>query len=156
MLYIRPHKSLTFVSLAIALLLGLLATSYAQQPNWKPFEKALTLAKIDNKLIIVDVWAPWCGWCHEMKKETYPQLPEGLKKAFVFTRLNRDDHDTEHRYRGQRRSEMQLAKQLNAQTVPTVIILSANGNYLFHLSGYLSAEKLGKVLRQSQKVTFRQ
>jgi thioredoxin-related protein len=142
--------------LTVAILLGVAATLSAQQPNWEPFEKALASAETTNKLILVDVWAPWCGWCHKMKKETYPRLPKVLRKVFVFSRLNRDDHDTEHNYRGQRRSEMQLAKQLNAQTVPTVIILSANGKYLFHLSGYLSAKKLGKVLRQTQQATFRQ
>ena len=156
MRYITAHKSLPFVSLAIALLLIMGATSSAQQPNWQPFEKALASAETSNKLIVVDVWAPWCGWCHKMKKESYPKLPQKLKKMFVFTRLNRDDHNTAHRYKRQRRSEMQLAKQLKAQTVPTIVILSADGNYLFLLSGYRTAEELKKILDQARRLTFQQ
>lgn len=141
----------------LTLTMGVTTNSLAQQPvNWQSFEDAIAIADESNQPILVDVWAPWCGWCHKMKKETYPQLPNNLARKFVFTRLNRDDHKTEHPYKGQKLSSLKLAQKLNAQSVPTVVILTADGNYLFHISGFLSAEKLESVLLKVRQFTSRQ
>lgn len=141
------------------LLIGLLLFStsvQAQELKWHSFDDALVIAQQTERPILVDVWAPWCGWCHKMKKESYPQLPKELVQQFVLTRLNRDDHETEYQYKGQKLTSLRLAQKLNAQTVPTVVILSADGNYLFHVSGFLTKEKLQAVLLQIQQFTSRQ
>jgi len=132
------------------------ASAQQHQVNWHTFEKALKEANRNNKLVVVDVWTPWCGWCHKMKKESYPALPDKLTSQFIFTRLNRDDNETDHQYKGESLSSIRLAQKLNAQTVPTVVILSADGNYLFHISGFLNTDKLQSVLLKTLQVTSRQ
>lgn len=149
-------NALKSVSLAVVLLLGIAVISSAQQPNWQSFEGALTTAQENNKLVVVDIWAPWCGWCHKMKKESYPALPDKLTEQFVFTRLNRDDHETDHLYKEKSLSSMQLAQRLNAQTVPTVVVLSPSGDYLYHIAGFLDRERLQSMLLKTLQVTSRQ
>lgn len=145
---------LVLLSLIISLIIFSADFSSAQQ-NWRSFEDAQEAARQSDRLIVVDVWAPWCGWCHKMKQETYPNLSRKLEQHFVFTRLNKDNRDTKYSYKGQKLNEMQLAKQLNAQTIPAVVILSSDGDYLFHISGFLTAQKLEKILLQT-KFTSRQ
>ena len=149
-------KPLKFISFAVVLLLGVAAISSAQQRNWQSFGNALATAQEKNKLVVVDIWAPWCGWCHKMKQESYPKLSADVAKQFVFTRLNRDDKHTSYQYKGNRLTAMRLAQKLHAQTVPTVVILSSDGDYLFHISGFLDKEKLQSVLIQTQQLTFQQ
>lgn len=145
----------TYCGLLLGLLLlsGIATSAQAQELDWYSFEDALDIARQTERPVLVDIWAPWCGWCHKMQKESYPKLPNELAQEFVLTRLNRDDHETEHKYKGQKLSSMRLAQKLKAQTVPTVVILSADGNYLFHISGFLSTEKLRSVLLQIQQFT---
>lgn len=147
-----PYHIYPKLLLGLLLLVTALPTQ-AQELRWNSFEDALVIAQQEERLILVDVWAPWCGWCHKMKKETYPRLPQNLAQKFVFTRLNRDDHDAEHKYKGEKLSSMQLAQKINAQSVPAVVILSSDGNYLAHISGFVSSEKLQEVLLQMQQFT---
>ena len=35
------------------------------------FDEALKKARSQNKPLMVDFWAEWCGWCHRLDKTTY-------------------------------------------------------------------------------------
>lgn len=117
----------------------------AQEISWHSFVYALSLADSTDRPILVDVGAPWCGWCHKMKQEVYPSLAADLQ-GFATTRLNRDDHDKVYRYKGEKLSSFRLAQKLKAKAVPTIVFLTSNGDYLMHLSGFIEAEELRPVL----------
>lgn len=117
--------------------------------QWQTFEQSLQLARQNDRLVFVDIYAPWCGWCLKMKKEVYthPDIRSYLAKQFETTRLNFDDQETTHQYDGRELTSQQLAHTLKAETVPTVVILNAQGEYILHLSGFIEASKLLSVLR---------
>lgn len=136
-------------SAALLLLFALLTTgptAQAQDLEWQPFEEALATAQTHGKPVLVDVWAPWCGWCRRMKAETYPALAEQLSEDFVLTRLNRDDNDGHVRYRGARLTPLRLAQKLGAEGVPAIVFLAPRGEPLLQLSGFLEADALRPVL----------
>ena len=61
----------------------------------------------NNKIIIVDLWAPWCGPC----KQLTPLLEETINKCngkVILAKINIDENK-------------QLATQLRVQSIPTVI-----------------------------------
>lgn len=122
---------------------------YAQdEPEWHQFEQALTVADSAEKPILIDVGAPWCGWCHKMKKEVYPNLGDRISRQFIFTRLNRDDKRSDHNYGGRPLSPWEITRKLGVQNIPAVVILDESGNYIAHLSGYIEAAKLQQILQQ--------
>ncbi|MBO6585448.1 MAG: thioredoxin family protein [Gracilimonas sp.] len=121
---------------------------YAQttELEWHSFEQALKLAEEEGKPIMVDVWAPWCGWCKKMKKEVYPELSAALSKDFVLTRLNRDDNEDKKTYQQYRITPLRLAQKFGVQNVPAIVFLSPEGEYLFHISGFVEADELKEIL----------
>lgn len=129
----------------------------AQELHWRPFEKALAVADSTGRPVLVDVYAPWCGWCRKMKRDVYPSedVRSCLTEAFVITRLNRDDTETTHRYHGQRLSSLELAQTLRVAAVPTIVFLAPNGEYLFHLPGFIEAEVLRSVLSYMASGAYR-
>ena len=118
--------------------------------TWVPIEDAVERAKVDQKPIMIDVWAPWCGWCKKMQKEVYPEVAESLESEFILTRLNRDDNNTKVLFKGQKLSQLRLAQKLKVPSVPAVVFLSADGNYLFHISGYISAQDFKQILIKTE------
>lgn len=117
--------------------------AYAQEkPEWHAFEDAMAIADSTGKPIFVDIGAPWCGWCLKMKKEVYPELGEALYEKYIFTRLNRDDNRSSINFRGRKLSPLEITRELGVQDVPAIVILSPDGKYVTHLSGYIKAVAL--------------
>ncbi|WP_234571567.1 thioredoxin family protein [Rhodohalobacter sp. 614A] len=114
--------------------------------DWYSFEKAIQLAEENQQLILVDVWAPWCGWCKKMEKEVYPELSKNITSQFIWTRLNRDDNRSRLHFKEQRFTPLKIAQKLNTQSVPALVVLSPDGDYLFHISGFTKAKKLESIL----------
>lgn len=123
------------------------STVYAQQETqWQTFEEALSIAGAEQRPIFVDVSAPWCGWCRKMRRDVYPELMPELGADFVLTRLNRDDNKTKHHYNGSMLSSMRLAQLLKTQSVPAIVLLDSEGEYILHLSGFIEAPELQPVI----------
>ncbi len=139
-------RRLLTTTFLVMLSVGVTTTAGAQELDWQPFEEALAEAEQQQKPVLVDVWAPWCGWCHKMKREVYPALAPQLTGRFVLTRLNRDDGETTHRYQGHVLTSTRLAQELKARGVPTVVLLAPGGDYLLHVSGFVEADQLRPVL----------
>lgn len=142
------HKTVYLFSALIMLgaPINHLARAQGNALEWKSIEDALELGEIEQKPILVDVWAPWCGWCKKMQKEVYPELSAILRDEFVLTRLNRDDNESRMKFQNYSLTPLRLAQRLNVQTIPAVVFLSPKGEYLFHVTGFTDSDKLRNIL----------
>lgn len=144
----KKNRSVAAVIMAVILMISVNHSAVAQStsPDWIPLEKAVETASHEHKPILIDVWAPWCGWCKKMEKEVYPELSEKLNEQFVLTRLNRDDNRSKISYQNVTYTPLRLAQKLQIGSVPAMVVLSPQGEYLFHISGFIEKEKLAAFL----------
>ena len=91
---------------------------------------ALEEASSNHKVVVVDVYTDWCGWCHKMDENIYssPQIA-ALSKDVVFLKL-----DAEDGAEGQ-----QFAKQTKVTGYPTTFVLDGEGTVIDTAKGYIGS-----------------
>lgn len=107
-------------------------TEINERIQWLPWgEQAFAQARDEDKLIILDIGATWCHWCHVMDRQTYedPGVAAAIRERFVAVRVDRD-----------RMSELDAAMQRTQPLVqtgtqaggwPLTVILTPEGHILF-------------------------
>ncbi len=99
----------------------------------KSVQPALAQAGQSNRLVLVDLYTDWCGWCKKLDKDTYanPQVAQFVASRFVTVRMNAEDG-------GEGQS---LATQLKVRGYPCTVILDANGKYRGRAYGYFTPQE---------------
>lgn len=82
-------------------------------------DEAIDQARAENKLVLVDVSAIWCGTCRRLDNEVFAndEVKEVLKKRYVFSRLEYESGE------GQK-----FIKERNVRGFPNLWVLDGNGN----------------------------
>ncbi len=108
--------------------------SLIQWQEWSP--EAFAKAKAENKLVILDLEAVWCHWCHVMDKETYrnPDVARFINEHFVAIRVDQD-------------SRPDVSKQYENWGWPATIMFAPDGTELVKRAGYIPPERMESVLK---------
>ncbi len=95
------------------------------------WQEALKLAKAENKLIFLDLYATWCGPCKMLDKNTFPDKAVGdfYNKNFINIQLD-----------GEKGEGLMLARQYQIKGYPTLLFINGNGKVVLHTAGYHSPE----------------
>ena len=90
---------------------------------------ALNRAEDGNRVVVVDVYTDWCGWCKKMDRNIYsdPQVA-ALGRDAVFLKLNAEDQGEGQRF----------AREAGVRGFPTTIVLDSRGRQLQQRVGYFS------------------
>jgi len=99
------------------------------------WEEALALAKKENKLIFLDLYASWCGPCKKMKAKTFSDEKVGawFNKNFINVMIDAE--------KGEGKS---LAKQYKVAEYPTLLFINAEGNVVEKTIGFYNVKGLCK------------
>lgn len=128
--------------IVLSVVLAVLVAPQLTANTWlKSIAAAQKKAKETNRLIFVDLFADWCGWCHRMEREVFPS--EGFQKAtqnMVLLRVNIEDGA----------EGAQLARQFQATQLPTFLILTPDMTIAGLIKGYAPAPTFVKVLDETQ------
>lgn len=123
---------------------------YAQSKiKWENnLKTALSLAKKEKKIIMIDLYTDWCGWCKELDKRTFTgkEVIETSKKLIAL-KLNAEKS----------KDGKELVKKYMVQGYPTIIFINADGMLLKKIVGFLEApafnEEMIKALEIPKKLT---
>ena len=89
---------------------------------------ALARAGNEKKLVMVDFYTDWCGWCRQLDRTTLSD--SNVQRALggvVSVRLNAETDGRE------------VARRFNVSGYPTILFLNASGDEVGRIPGYLEA-----------------
>jgi tetratricopeptide (TPR) repeat protein len=128
----------------IALLL-VLAAALAPPASAGPWIKSLATAqkaaKDKQRLIFVDLFADWCGWCHRAEQEVFPSEP--FQKAtddMVLLRLNTEDGG----------EGTALSQRFMVNSLPTFLILTPDMMVAGVVKGYAPPKEFAQTVTETR------
>ncbi|MCX6350452.1 MAG: DUF255 domain-containing protein [Bacteroidetes bacterium] len=118
--------------------------------KWYTWNEGYAKAEKQKKIVLVDVYTEWCGWCKRMDKDTYTkkQIIDYINKEFVPVKLN-PELDGKYNVDTFKLSGEQLFNTLtnNKNTgYPTIIFIYPKERQITLFPGYQDAEKFKTTL----------
>jgi thioredoxin-related protein len=131
----------TGMSLGMALLAflgGISSVNAGDAISWKTnYAAAREEASRLQRPLLIDVGAEWCSWCKKLDATTFrdPSVVKKVQAGFVAIRVDAG-------------KDQKLSQDLKAQSLPTIIVASADGKILGRKEGYVSAPDMVNWLSQ--------
>jgi uncharacterized protein len=128
---------------ATALLLGLAGAREAwvmdagPVPRWEDWSSgAFARARLENRLVLLDLGAVWCHWCHVMEETTYrdARVVALIESRFVAIRVDQD-------------ARPDLSNRYEDYGWPATIVFDAEGRELVKFSGYIPPLRMASLLQ---------
>ncbi len=99
--------------------------------------KALRVAKKQEKRVVVDFYADWCGPCKQMARTTFQAASvRRALEAFVPVKINVDEH-------------RELAAKYDVKALPTSLVLAPSGRTVSREVGYLGSDDYVRFLESA-------
>ena len=107
--------------------------------------KALPLASLQGKVVVMDFWATWCGPC-KVQHPLYEKVQQKFKSDpnVVFLAVATDEDRTlvapilkERKWTGQNYFDAGLATKFEVSSIPTTIIVDKSGNIASRMNGFV-------------------
>lgn len=115
------------------------------------WQQILAKAKAENKFILLDAYASWCGPCKWMSKEVFPMpsVGDAVNPYYVAAKIDMEKGEG-----------VELAKKYNVRNYPTYLFFDANGELVHRSLGSMPAEDFIKLCTntlqpQNQFVTLK-
>ena len=124
------------------ILLSLLLSGQASAGTWlKTVADAQKVAKAKNQLILVDMFADWCGWCHRFEREVFPSMVfQNATADIVLLRLDTEDG----------REGTNFARKYAVTSLPTFLLLAPDLSIAGIIRGYLPPNDFVRVLKETR------
>jgi thioredoxin-related protein len=137
------------ILLAAAMALVLVPQAFAGNTWLKTVDAAQKAAKEKKQLILVDMFAEWCGWCHRFEKEVFPaKVFQDATADMILLRLNTED--------GKEGSAM--SRKFGVTSLPTFLLLTPELTSAGQIRGYAPPDAFVQSLKNTRNAhtTFMQ
>lgn len=110
----------------------------AESVSWiYSYSEALTRASFEQKLVMMDFYADWCGWCKKMDSETYQDSKViAASKNFICLKIDADRYP-------------EIAAGYGVTGYPTILFVDSNERVVSGGPGYKDADTLLAEMNQA-------
>lgn len=119
--------------------------------TWYKWNEAYPLAQKEDKILLIDAYTDWCGWCKKMDRDTYSnaEVIKKINKHFIAVKFNPELRDLTYDIDGQTFSARDFYAQLTRGEktgFPTTYFINPKKKSLFIDPGYRNAETFLQIL----------
>lgn len=144
-------KKLTILSLLFISTLSM-SMKTADEVKWMNFNEGYKLAKKSGKIMLIDVYTDWCGWCKRMDRDTYakPEIAGLINQDYIAIKFNPEVGGT-YTFEGKEYNGQELAGVISNYKLsgyPTTIFYYPKTQKNNVVSGYFDANRFQGVLAQ--------
>jgi thioredoxin-related protein len=109
-----------------------------EQINWLKFEEAIAANAQNPKMLLVDVYTNWCGWCKKMDMDTFtdPKVIAHISSNFYAVKINAEDTSRTFEFMGKEYTEAQMAAAMRVSAYPNFVIIEPTLQNIAQLPGY--------------------
>lgn len=122
----------------------------ADEPlKWYSFNEGLTKAKTEHKVLLVDFYTDWCGWCKKMDASTYgdDKVIKLLNDKFVVAKLNPEEQGSVS-FNKQNVSQGAFAQVVQVNGYPTTGFFKNDSVFIGKVSGYFEPKQFIELLHE--------
>lgn len=129
------------IGIIFSLLFISLSAKAQEKIEWMKFEDAIAATESSPKMLLVDVYTDWCGWCKKMDKETFtdPSVIKYVNDTFYAVKLNAEDMDRAFDFKGKKYTEAEMAAAMRVNSYPNFVIIDPTLQNITQLPGYRTA-----------------
>ena len=122
---------------------GLLAFAIAAHAavDWaQDYKSALARAAKEKKLVMMDLYADWCGPCRMLDKTTFANsdVQAALSNGFVAVKINIEAN----------RENQELASRFGTSAIPHIVFVDPAGKKVSEIIGYYPPDEFRDELRK--------
>ncbi len=124
--------------------------------KWLDFNEGYAQAKKKNKIMLVDVYTEWCGWCKKMDRDAYakPAISALVNSDFIPVKFNPEITNVTYSFEGKNYTGEQLAGVISNYQIsgyPTTIFIYPKQKKSEVVVGYKNAEQMAPILAEMKK-----
>lgn len=142
-------SKLYLLSFTLIILLSFNLTAQDNKKNdlkWYTWNEGYKLAQENGKIVLIDMYTDWCGWCKKMDRDTYskPEVVALINKHFVPIKFNPELANIIYDVDGTKVNGRQLQGMLTngkGSGYPTTFFIFTETKMLYPVSGYQNAER---------------
>jgi thioredoxin 1 len=110
------------------------------------FAEALQIAKKENKIVFLYVYATWCGPCIELKMSTFKNKSVGslYNSTFINISLN-----------GEKGEGPMLAQKYGVQGYPSFFFIKPDGKVVYRAEGFYDSKRFIELGQEVYKISKR-
>jgi thiol:disulfide interchange protein len=135
-----PMQGLLFI---LFILSGTFVSAQIQFQNGA-YEELLKKCRKEKKLLLVDAYTDWCGWCKVMDQKTFSDSAVGKTASAYFIAVKYEMEKSE--------DGKMLAAKFNVRQYPTVLIINHEGKLIYTIEGFSPAAVFLEELQRAAKL----
>ncbi len=120
------RKQLFLLALILGMSTTILKAQEVEEITWYSFEEAVALNTENPKLIFIDVYTDWCGWCKRLNREVFSKSAFKKFSDKNLVLLQVDFPKKKKLPAEQLRANRELKRQYRVQGYPTVILITSS------------------------------
>ncbi len=141
--------------LLAAATISLITSSFTSTESlkWLDFNEGYALAKKKNKIMLVDVYTDWCGWCKVMDRDTYAKksVVDLINKDFIAIKFNPEKRGITYNFEGKNYTGQELAGVISNYQIsgyPTTIFLYPKDKKMNVIGGFQNEINFKGILQE--------